>query len=36
MLVEILVGALLRLVGPDELAHQVDGWLEERAARLGN
>ena len=27
MLVEILVGALLRLVGPDELARQVDGWM---------
>jgi hypothetical protein len=31
---EILVGALLRLVGPDELERQVDAWLDERAARL--
>jgi hypothetical protein len=34
MLVEILVGALLRLVGPDELARQVDAWLDERRERL--
>jgi hypothetical protein len=30
MLVEILTGALLRLVGPDELARQLDAWLIER------
>jgi hypothetical protein len=28
-----LITALERLVGPDEVARQVDGWLE-RAARL--
>jgi hypothetical protein len=32
---EILTGALLRLVGPDELSRQVDEWLDTRAARLG-
>jgi hypothetical protein len=34
MVTEILTGALLRLVTPEELARQVDGWLDERAARL--
>jgi len=34
MLVEILTGALLRLVGPDELSRQVDQWLDERRTRL--
>jgi hypothetical protein len=31
---EILTGALLKLVGMDELQRQVDAWLDERAARL--
>jgi hypothetical protein len=31
---EILTGALLRLVGPDELQRQVDAWLDERRTRL--
>jgi hypothetical protein len=34
IVVEILTGALLRLVGPDELERQVTAWLDERAARL--
>ena len=34
MVTEVLIGALLRLVGPDELARQLDAWLDERAARL--
>jgi hypothetical protein len=34
MVTEILTGALLKLVGPDELSRQVDDWLEVRAARL--
>jgi hypothetical protein len=34
MVTEILTGALLRLVGPDELERQVTDWLDERAARL--
>lgn len=34
MLVEILTGALLKLVGPDELSRQVDQWRDERTARL--
>jgi hypothetical protein len=34
MVTEVLVNALLRLVGPDELQRQVDQWLDERAARL--
>jgi hypothetical protein len=34
MLVEILTGALLRLVGPDEVERQVDAWLDERRTRL--
>jgi hypothetical protein len=32
--VEILVGALLRLVGRDEIERQVQEWLDERAGRL--
>jgi hypothetical protein len=31
---EVLTGALLKLVGPEELARQVDGWLDERRERL--
>jgi hypothetical protein len=34
MLVEILVGALLRLVSADEFARQVDAWLDERRTWL--
>jgi hypothetical protein len=34
MLVEILTGALLRLVGADEVRRQIDEWLDVRAARL--
>jgi hypothetical protein len=34
MVIEILTGALRRLVGPDELARQINGWLDEHAARL--
>ncbi|HEY6688901.1 MAG TPA: hypothetical protein VI094_22145 [Propionibacteriaceae bacterium] len=34
IVVEILTGALLQLVGPDELERQVTAWLGERAARL--
>jgi hypothetical protein len=33
-LVEILVGALLRLAGADELERQVGSWLNERRDRL--
>jgi hypothetical protein len=28
------VTGLERLVGPDEVRRQIDGWLDERAARL--
>jgi hypothetical protein len=28
--------ALERLVGPDEVARQVDAWLDERRTLLGN
>ena len=31
-----LITALERLVGPDEVARQVDEWLEVRRDRLGN
>jgi hypothetical protein len=31
---EILTGALLRLIGPDELSRQVDAWLDEHRTRL--
>ena len=34
LVVEVLVGALLRLVGRDELERQIAAWLDERAARL--
>jgi hypothetical protein len=34
MVTEILVGALPRLVAPDELERQATAWLDERAARL--
>lgn len=34
MVTEILTGALLRLVGVDELQRQVESWLEERRTRL--
>jgi hypothetical protein len=34
MVTEILTGALLKLVRADELEMQVNGWLDERAARL--
>ncbi|HEY6683310.1 MAG TPA: hypothetical protein VI030_10070 [Propionibacteriaceae bacterium] len=33
-LVEILVGASLRLVTVQELERQVKAWLDERAARM--
>jgi len=33
---EVLTGALLRLVGPDELERQVDAWLDERRTRLAD
>ena len=32
--VEILVGALLKLVSADELSRQVDAWLDEWRTRL--
>jgi hypothetical protein len=31
---EILVGALLKLVSVEELSRQVDQWLDERRTRL--
>jgi hypothetical protein len=34
MLVEILTGALLRLVGPEEVERQVNEWLDARRTRL--
>jgi hypothetical protein len=34
MVTEILVNALLKLVGPDELSRQVDQWLDARRTRL--
>jgi hypothetical protein len=34
VVIDELVSALERLVGPDELERQIDGWLDERAARL--
>jgi hypothetical protein len=36
MVTEVLVGALLRLVTPEELERQVTAWLDGRPARLGN
>ena len=36
MVTEVLVGALLRLVTPEELERQVTAWLYGRPARLGN
>jgi hypothetical protein len=29
-----LIGALERCVGRDEVRHQIDAWLDKRAARL--
>jgi hypothetical protein len=34
VLMEILVGALLKLVSVEELSRQVDQWLDERRTRL--
>jgi hypothetical protein len=34
LVTEILVGALIRLIGPDELEREVNGWLDKRATRL--
>jgi hypothetical protein len=34
MVTEILTGELSKLVGPEELSRQVDGWLDERRTRL--
>jgi hypothetical protein len=34
MLTELLVGALLQLVGSDELEREVNAWLDERRTRL--
>ena len=34
LVTEVLTGALLKLVGPDELERQVNAWLDQRAARL--
>jgi hypothetical protein len=34
MVTEVPVGALVRLVGPDELERQVTAWLDERRTRL--
>jgi hypothetical protein len=36
MVTEILTGALLKLVGPDELERQVTEWLDTRRERLAS
>jgi hypothetical protein len=35
IVVEIPAGALLRLVGPDELKRPVTAWLDERGRSIG-
>jgi hypothetical protein len=35
LVTEVLTGALVRLVGVEELERQVTQWLDERASRLG-
>ena len=34
IVIVVLITALERLVGPDEVARQIDGWLEERGTRV--
>ena len=34
MVTEVLTGALLKLVGPEELDRQVTAWLDERREQL--
>jgi hypothetical protein len=34
MVTEVLTGALVRLVGPDELERQLHEWLDARRTRL--
>ena len=34
VMVTEMTGALLKLVGPEELSRQVEGWLDERRTRL--